>query len=134
MLVFAHIVLIILEIVVAFFAIKGLIRLENKVNKIHITMLEKAKQILEINDEIRKVLSKINKVMRILTNKKLYQIKKIVMMSLDIIQLITLIKTFKLSKGLKSIDYNLLKKLAYARVTQQVLRKILDFAQNLCAI
>ncbi|MBQ9150314.1 hypothetical protein IJX73_05225 [bacterium] len=134
MLVFAHIVLIILEIVVAFFAIKGLIRLENKVNKIHITMLEKAKQILEINDEIRKVLSKINKVMRILTNKKLYQIKKIVMMSLDIIQLITLIKTFKLSKGLKSIDYNLLKKLAYARIGQQILKKALDFAQNLCAI
>ncbi len=134
MLVFAHIVLIILEIIVAFFIIKGLIKLENKVDEIHITMLEKAKQILEINDEIRKVLSKINKVMRILTNKKLYQIKKIVMMSLDIIQLITLIKTLKLSKGLKSIDYNLLKKLAYARVGQQFLKKVLDFAQNLCAI
>ena len=134
MLVFAHIFLIILEFVVAFFIVKGLIKLENKVNEIHITMLEKAKQVLEINDEIRKVLSKVNKVIKILTNKKLHQIKRIIMMSLDIIQVITLFKTLKISKGLKHIDYNLLKKLAYARVTQQVLRKILDFAQNLCAI
>lgn len=134
MLVFAHIFLITLEIITAFFIVKGLIKLENKVNEIHITMLEKAKQILEINDEIKKVLSKINKVIRILTNKRLHQIKRIIMMSLDIIQMITLIRTFKVSKGLKHIDYNLLKKLAYARVTQQVLRKILDFAQNLCAI
>lgn len=134
MLVFAHIFLIILEIITAFFIVKGLIKLENKVNEIHITMLEKAKQILEINDEIKKVLSKINKVIRILTNKRLHQIKRIIMMSLDIIQMITLIRTFKVSKGLKHIDFDLLKKLAYARVTQQVLRKILDFAQNLCAI
>ena len=134
MLVLLHIILIILEITATFFIVKGLIKIENKVNELHIAMLEKAKQILEINDEIRKVLSKINKVIRILTNKRLHQIKRIVMMSLDIIQMITLIRTFKVSKGLKHIDYNLLKKLAYARVTQQVLRKILDFAQNLCAI
>ena len=134
MLVFAHIFLIILEIITAFFIAKGLIKLENKVNEIHITMLEKAKQILEINDEIKKVLSKINKVIRIITNKRLHQVKRIIMMSLDIIQVITLFKTLKVSKGLKTIDFDLLKKLAYARVTQQVLRKILDFAQNLCAI
>jgi hypothetical protein len=134
MLVFAHIFLIILEIIVAFFIVKGLIKLENKVNEIHITMLQKAKQILEINDEIKKVLSKINKVIRIINNKKLHQIKRIIMMSLDIIQMITLIKSLKLSKGLKSINYNLLKKLAYARIAQQALRKFLDFAHNLCAI
>ena len=52
MLVLLHIILIILEITATFFIVKGLIKIENKVNELHIAMLEKAKQILEINDEI----------------------------------------------------------------------------------
>ena len=97
-------------------------------------MLEKAKKILEINDEIQKVVKKINQVIRIITNKRFHQIKKILMISLDIIQVIMLLKSLNLSKGLKSLDINKLKKVIYARITQQALKKGLDFIQSLCAI
>ena len=126
--------LIFVEILLTVLCVKKLCALEVEVNEIHAQMLNRATKILEINDEIRKILKKTNKVVRILMNKKFHQIRKIIMMTIDVIQVILLLKSLNLSKGLKSVDVGLLKKLAYAKVGQQVLRKILDFAQNLCAV
>ena len=56
--------------------VQALIKLEVKVNELNANMLNKAREILEINDEVRKVLKKVNKVFRILTNKRLHQINK----------------------------------------------------------
>ena len=126
--------LIFVEIFLTVFCVKKIQVFQAQVEEFHIKMLNSATKILEINDEIRKSLKKINKVIRILMNKKFHQIRKILMMVLDVVQVILLLKSLNLSKGLKSIDVGLLKKLAYAKASQQVLRKILDFAQNLCAI
>lgn len=122
------------EIRLTIFCVKKLIILENKVNEAHIQMLENAKKIIEINDEIRKTVSKINKIIRIITNKKFHEIKRIIMFTIDIIQIITLIRTLDLSKGLKSINYKLIKKLALVKAGQEILKKILNLIQNLCAI
>ena len=126
--------LIFVEIFLTIFCVKKIRVFQAKVEEIHVQMIDMATEILKINDEIRQTLKKINKVIRILMNKKFHQIRKILMMVLDVVQVIMLVKSLNLSKGLKSIDIGLLKKLAYAKVSQQVLRKILDFAQNLCAI
>lgn len=126
--------LIFVEIFLTIFCVKKIQIFENKIDKIHVEMIEKATQILEVNDEIRKNLKKINKVIRILANKRFHQIRRIIMMTIDIVQLILLLKSLKLSKDLKKIDVGLLKKIAYAKIGQEVIRKFLDFAQSLCAV
>jgi len=128
------ILLIFVEIALTVFCVKKIQAFEEKVNEFHLKMLEKATEILKINDEIRTTLKKINKVVKIITNKKLHQIRRIVMMTIDIIQVIILLKSLNLSKGIKSIDFKVLKKVAYAKVGQQIIKKFLDFAQNLCAV
>ena len=134
MLDFICILLIFFEIIFTVFCVKKLINYENIVNDWHIKMLETAKKVIEINDEIKSTLSKINRVIKIITNKKFHQTRKFLMLSLDIIQVIMFIKTLNLSKGVKSINFKLLKKLAATKISQEVLRKGLDFLQNLCAI
>ena len=114
--------------------VQALIKLEVKVNELNANMLNKAREILEINDEVRKVLKKVNKVFRILTNKRLHQIKQIVMMSMDIIQAIMLIRSLQMAKVSKKISFSLLRKIAYARVGQEIIKKILNSIQNFCAI
>lgn len=131
---FSICLLIIVEIILTVFCVKKICFLENCVDEIHLKMLEKAKEILELNDEINKILKKINKVIRIISNKKFHQIKRLIMMIIDIIQMIFLLKSLNLSKGLKSVDFKLLRKIAYLKVGQQIFKKVLDFAQNLCAI
>ena len=126
--------LIIFEIIVTVFCVKRLIKTEQYIDEVHIVMLEKAKIILEINDEIQKTIKKINKIIKFISNKKLLQTKRILMMAIDIIQIILLVKSLNLSKGAKSVNYKMLKNLAYAKIGQETIRKILDFTQNLCAI
>lgn len=132
--IFSIFMLIIFEIIFTLFCVKKIILCEKRVDEIHLKMLEGAKKVLEINDKIRATLKKVNKVIKILTNKRLHQIKRIFMMTLDIIQTIILLRSLNLSKGIKSINFGTLKKLAYAKIIQQTLKKALDFAQNLCAI
>ena len=132
--IFSIILLIFFEIIFTLFCVKKIIQCEKRVDEIHLKMLEGAKRLLEINDEVRKVLKKVNKVVKILTNKRIHQIKRILMMTLDIIQTIILFKSLDLSKGIKSINYGNLKKLAYARIIQQIISKIINSIQNFCAI
>ena len=96
--------------------------------------IDKARKILEINDEIKSTIKKINKVLRILSNKRIHQIKHFILFTFDIIQAILLLKSLKLSKEAKSIDFKMLRYIAYAKIGQEILRKILASAQNFCAI
>ena len=126
--------LMIFEVIFTIFCVKKISKAQVCVEEIHVKMLEGAKKILEINDEIRKVLKKINKVVKIITNKKLHQIKRIIMLAMDIIQIIMLFRSLNLSKATKTLDLKLLKNIAFARIGQQIVRKVLDSVQNLCAI
>lgn len=128
------ILLIFVEIAVTVFLCKKMQAFEAKIDEIHLKMLEGAKKVLEINEEIQKTIKKVNKIIKIISNKKLHQIKRLVMMIIDIIQVIMLIKSFNLAKGAKKINFKLLKNVAYAKIAQQVIKKFLDFAHNLCAI
>ena len=111
-----------------------LIKLEARVNECHVKMLENARKMLEINDEVRRTIKKVNKVLRILSNKKLHQVKNSIMLLFDIIQIIMLIKSFNLSKNSKSINFKLLRYIAYAIIGQEIFRKTLNSVQNFCTI
>ena len=134
MLDFICVLLIFIEIIFTVFCVKKLCALEIKVNEIHVKMLDGARKILEINDEIRNTIQKTNKIIKILANKRLHQIRRIIMYTIDIVQVIILVKSLNLTKGKKALNFSILKKLAYAKIIQQIIRKILDFSQNLCAI
>ena len=126
--------LIFVEIILTIFCVKKLQVFEAKVDEIHLKMLESSKKVLEINDEVQQTIKKLNKIIKIISNKRLHQVKRLIMITIDIVQVILLVKSLNLSKGAKTINFKLLKNIAYARVAQQILRKFLDFAQNLCAI
>lgn len=134
MLDFICVLLIFIEIIFTVFCVKKLCALEIKVNEIHVKMLDGARKILEINDEIRNIIQKTNKIIKILANKRLHQIRRIIMYTIDIVQVIILIKSLNLQKGKKALNFKILKNLAYAKIIQQIIKKILDFTQNLCAI
>ena len=126
--------LIIFEIIFTVFCVKKLLSFEKYIDEIHVKMLEGAKRVLEINDEVQATIKKINKIIKAISNKKFHQIKRIIMTIADIVQIIVLLKTLNIKKGIKEIDFKVLRKLAVARVSSQIVKKLLDFAQNLCAI
>ena len=97
-------------------------------------MLNKAREMLEINDQVQTTLKKVNKVLRILSDKRIHQIKSMVFMTMDIVQAVMLLRSLKVAKGKKKIDFPLLRKIAYARIAQEILRKLLSGLQNFCAI
>ena len=115
-------------------SVQALIKLEVKVNELNATMLNKAREMLEINDQVHTTLKKVNKVLRILSDKRIHQIKSMVFMTMDIVQAVMLLRSLKVAKGKKKIDFPLLRKIAYARIAQEILRKLLSGLQNFCAI
>ncbi|MBQ7286932.1 MAG: hypothetical protein IJW73_04140 [Candidatus Gastranaerophilales bacterium] len=115
-------------------SVQALIKLEIKVNELNATMLNKAREMLEINDQVQTTLKKVNKVLRILSDKRIHQIKSMVFMTMDIVQAVMLLRSLKVAKGKKKIDFPLLRKIAYARIAQEILRKLLSGLQNFCAI
>ena len=115
-------------------SVQALIKLEVKVNELNATMLNKAREMLEINDQVQTTLKKVNKVLRILSDKRIHQIKSMVFMTMDIVQAVMLLRSLKATKDKKKIDFPLLRKIAYARIAQEILRKLLSGLQNFCAI
>ena len=115
-------------------SVQALIKLEVKVNELNATMLNKAREMLEINDQVQTTLKKVNKVLRILSDKRIHQIKNMVFMTVDIVQAVMLLRSLKVTKDKKKIDFPLLRKIAYARIAQEILRKLLSGLQNFCAI
>jgi len=132
MLDFICILSIILEIFVVSFCCIKIVELEKKVYKFNDKLNETGEKILIACQNIRKTKQKTNKIINFLTNKKFWQIKKIIFMIIETIQIITLIKSLDFSKGLKSINYRTLKKLFFAQISKEIIRKILTFGAT-CA-
>ena len=124
--------LIFLEIFAVTFCCIKLVEFEKKVYQFNDKLNETGEKIITTCQNIRNTLKKVNKVIKILTNKRLHQIKRIFMMTLDIIQTIILLRSLNLSKGLKSINYRTLKKLFFAQISKEIIRKILTFGAT-CA-
>ena len=132
MLDFICIITIFLEIFAVTFCCIKLVEFEKKVYQFNDKLNETGEKIITACQNIRNTIQKVNKVINFLTNKKFWQIKKIIFMIIETIQIITLIKSLDFSKGLKSINYRTLKKLFFAQISKEIIRKILTFGAT-CA-
>lgn len=132
MLDFICIITIFLEIFAVTFCCIKLVEFEKKVYQFNDKLNETGEKIITTCQNIRNTIQKVNKVINFLTNKKFWQIKKIIFMIIETIQIITLIKSLDFSKGLKSVNYRTLKKLFFAQISKEIIRKILTFGAT-CA-
>ena len=125
MLDFVFITLIFFEIILTTLCVIKITEAEKEVKKLHKKLILTFNLILEINEQIKTRISKINKVVSFITNKKLIKISQIIRTIIDIIQIILLLRSLNLSKGLKSINYKNIKKLILVETSRRILRKIL---------
>ena len=125
------IILIFLEIILTYFLIVKIIELDKKIQKWNAIVVEKGIIITRVHIEIQKLIHKVNTVVRILTSKKLKYIRKTLSITLSIIELIIILKSFKFRKGVK---FNLrnVRKLLFTRISRQILKSMFNkfvFAQ-----
>lgn len=125
MLDFVCIFSIFLEVILTTVIINRVIKLEKKVEEINKKLIETGNVIVIAVKKVTNVVSKINKIASFVTNKKIWQIKRFIILTIDIIQFIVLIRSLDFSKGLKSINYKNLKKLLFAQALRGLIRNIL---------
>lgn len=125
MLDFVCIFSIFLEVILTTVIINRVIKLEKKVEEINKNLIETGNVIVIAVKKVTNVVSKINKIASFVTNKKIWQIKRFIILTIDIVQFIVLIRSLDFSKGLKSINYKNLKKLLFAQALRGLIRNIL---------
>lgn len=125
MLDFVCIFSIFLEVILTTVIINRVIKLEKKVEEINKKLIETGNVIVIAVKKVTNIVSKINKIASFVTNKKIWQIKRFIILTIDIIQFIILIRSLNFSKGLKSINYKNLKKLLFAQALRGLIRNIL---------
>lgn len=125
MLDFVCIFSIFLEVILTTVIINRVIKFEKKVEEINKKLIEAGNVIVVAVKKVTNIVSKINKIASFVTNKKIWQIKRFIILTIDIIQFIILIRSLNFSKGLKSINYKNLKKLLFAQALRGLIRNIL---------
>ena len=127
MLDFVFILLIILEVILSTIIVLKIIELEKRVVLINEKLTVSSKIIFVVNSKIKKTITTINKFVSVVTNKKFIQISKIIRITLNIIEIVILLRSLDLSKGLKSINYKNIKKLIFAQIVRKMLRKAFNY-------
>jgi len=116
-------ILIILEITLTILIVIGINILDKKVKDFHEKFILLSTEVLILNDKIKETISKTNKVLNFITNKRLYQIINIAKVTFNTIQFILFIRTFDFKKGI--LNYKNLKRLFLSEIARRFLRKIL---------
>ena len=124
MLDFIFIITIFFEIVLTVIAIIAICKLEQKVKILNSELFLIQDIILKINSQLKPVITNTNKVVSIFTNKKFIQISKIIALTIDTIQIIILLRSLNLSRGVKALNFETLKKLFMAQITKTIIRKL----------
>ena len=125
MLNFVCIFSIFLEICLTVIIVKQIIQLEKRVLAYNQKLIEINSLILEVNEKVKKVISKVRKIIDLITSHRIITIFRIINVSIDIIQAVILLRSLDFSKGLKSINYRNLKKIALSHFSKEFLKKIL---------
>ncbi len=133
---FVCVLSIILELILTYILIVKIIELEKHVNGLNQKLFEIYELILLVNKKIKNTISKINKVVSILTNRKFITARRIIALTVDIIQVIIFVRSLNLSKGFnfKKINYKTLKKLFIANTLRGIVRKILLNVSKLASV
>ena len=130
MLDFVFILLIILEVILSTIIVNKLIVLEKQVVALNNKLIASSKMILIINNKIKKTITTLNKFASVITNKKFIQVQKIIRITINIIEIVVLLRSLNLSKGIKSINYKNIKKLLLAQVIRKMIRKSINYLAN----
>ncbi len=130
MLDFVFILLIILEVILSTIIVNKLIVLEKQVVALNNKLIASSKMILIINNKIKKTITTLNKFVSVITNKKFIQVQKIIRITINIIEIVVLLRSLNLSKGIKSINYKNIKKLLLAQVIRKMIRKSINYLAN----
>lgn len=127
MLDFVFILLIILEVILSTIIVLKIIALEKYILLLNKKLTCASKMIFIVNNKIKKTIISLNKFVSIVTNKKFIQISRIIRITLNIIEIVILLRSLDLSKGLKSINYKNIKKLVFAQIVRKMLRKAFNY-------
>ncbi len=125
MLDFVFILLIILEVILSTIIVLKIIALEKYILLLNKKLTCASKMIFIVNNKIKKTIISLNKFVSIVTNKKFIQISRIIRITLNVIEIVILLRSLDLSKGIKSINYKNIKKLLLAQVIRKIIRKII---------
>ena len=99
MLDFVCIFSIFLEVILTTVIINRVIKLEKKVKEINKKLIETGNVIVVAVKKVTNIVSKINKIASFVTNKKIWQIKRFIILTIDIVQFIVFIRSLDFSKG-----------------------------------
>ena len=131
MLDFLYIILIFLEIAGLYFAIIKILEFDKKLQKYSETVIEKGKIIADTQLKIQNTARKINRVISFLKNENVWRAKRIITTAISVIEVIIILKSFKMKKGVK---FNLknLKKLLLTSLSREVIKKIFNGIALVC--
>lgn len=121
------IILIFIEIFLTYYIVGKIIVFEKNVNTLNQKVMDFAPKVEEVLKRIHDTLSKINRVIRILNNKKLIQAKKIIFATIEIIQIILILKSLDFSRGFR-FNFKNLKKLVLSQSVRYTINKLIKFA------
>ncbi len=131
MLDFLIIILIFFEIALCYFAITKIPELNRKIIKLNEIVIEKGKIIDDIHKKIQTITKRVNFFVSIITNKKLWRIKKIISSIISVVELLIILRSFNFKKGVK---FNLknVKKLLFTGLSKQVIKKLINYLSFAC--
>jgi len=131
MLEFLFIILIFLEIAFTYWAIIKMLEINKKIIEINTIVLENGKLFNDMHKKIQTILKRVNFFMSIVTNKRLWQIKRAVSITINVIQLLIILKSFSFKKGVK---FNLknLRKLLFTNLSAEVLKRLFNRLALIC--
>lgn len=125
------IILIFLEILGLYFAILKITELNKKIIQLNEKMPEYGRIINEMHLKLQKTIRNINRFVAVLTNKKLWQIKKIITIIISVTEIIIILKSFNFRKGIGFNAKNI-KKLLFAGLSKQIIKKLLNGSLLCC--
>ena len=126
MLDFVFILTIIFEIILTSIIVSKLTKFEKEVKMLQDEIVLMWSEILEINKKIKDTIHKLNKVVSILTNKKVLTGMRLILIAIDVVQLVSLIRSFRHLKersGFNSLSA--LKNLLFTHFTRNIILKFL---------
>ena len=121
------IILIFIEIFLTYYIVGKIVVFEKNVNTLNQKVIDFAPKVEEFHKKIHDSLAKINRVVRILSNKKLIRAKKIIFVTIEIIQIILILKSLDFSRGFR-FNFKNLKKLALSQSVRYTINKLIKFA------
>ena len=125
------IILTIFEICLTIFLVAKLSEFEKKVDEIHVIFLNKARETLIVNDKIKSIFIKTNKILEFITNKNLYKAISIIKTAIITFEVIYLLRSLNFKKKGGIFNFGNIKILFFSAFAKRFIKKILIASANM---